>query len=59
MRPLRRSQSKTLVRPTSEGLGNLPHFFFTEVIVDKPKARVIIMTGERYFFIDKRYLGDT
>ena len=27
MRPLRRTRSKTLVRPTSKGLGNLPHFF--------------------------------
>ena len=47
-----------MVRPTSEGLGNLP-FLFTGVILDKPKARTIIMTGERYFFFDKRYLGGT
>ena len=34
-------------------------FLFTGAIVDKPKARTIIMTGERYFFFDKRYLSGT
>ena len=34
-------------------------FLFTGAIVDKPKARTIIMTGERYFFFDKRNLSGT
>ena len=32
---------------------------FTGAIVDKPKAGTTIMTDERYFFFDKRYLGGT
>ena len=32
---------------------------FTGAIVDKPKARITIMNGERYFFSDKRYFGGT